>query len=244
MAASCLAERAGRSTLAARHPLWRSVPPEGGLAGTLPMNLTTIGVGGRRFGEGAFDAIDHGLERDVAGEGIAALVVQLADGGADLVVGVGGDVFHEEVHQAGIALQDSEDLQGAVRGLGGRGGRSGGGFRGGGLGGRGLAARQVERRERVGGQRPVEQNVEEAAECKDKSQIMAPTFKDTGKRGRGRGWGQRARAGYEQALWLAPLPPKPPRDVAWIPEKRPRRQSASTAAGAAIPGPRRGRPVR
>jgi len=41
--ASCLAPNAGRSILLARHPLWRSVPPEGGLAGTLPTNLTTFG---------------------------------------------------------------------------------------------------------------------------------------------------------------------------------------------------------
>ena len=43
IAASCLAARAGRSTLAARHPLWRSVPPEGAAAGTLPTNFTTLG---------------------------------------------------------------------------------------------------------------------------------------------------------------------------------------------------------
>ena len=55
-----------------------------------------------------------GASFDVAGERVAGLVVQAADGGADLVVGVGGDVLHEEVDEAGVALQDGEDLQGAV----------------------------------------------------------------------------------------------------------------------------------
>ena len=135
MVASCLPARAGRSTLAARHPLCRSVPPAGGLAGTLPTNLTTFGSLRGRLREGAFDAVDHRLERDIAGHGIAALVVQFADGGADLVVGIAGDVFHQEVDQAGIALQDAEKLQGAVGGAdGGRGGSGGGGR----LGRRGL----------------------------------------------------------------------------------------------------------
>ncbi len=42
-AASCFAPSAGRSTFAARQPLWRSVPPSGGLAGTLPTNFTRLG---------------------------------------------------------------------------------------------------------------------------------------------------------------------------------------------------------
>ena len=163
MAASCLAESAGRSTLAARHPLWRSVPPAGGLAGTLPMNLTTLGSAGGRLGEGAFHAVDHRLQGDVAGDGIAALVVQFADGGADLVVGVGGDVFHQEVHQARIALQDAEHLQGAVGGLdGGRGGRGGGRSRF----GRGrFPPRELQIPEGLVGESAAEQQVEETTKC-------------------------------------------------------------------------------
>ena len=41
--ASCFAGRFGRSTLVARQPLWRSVPPAGGWAGTLPTNFTRFG---------------------------------------------------------------------------------------------------------------------------------------------------------------------------------------------------------
>jgi hypothetical protein len=52
-----------------------------------------------------------------------------ADGGADLVVGIRSDVFQDEVQKAGIALEDGEDLQGAVgwawRGRSGRLGRFG-----------------------------------------------------------------------------------------------------------------------
>ena len=36
---------------------------------------------------------------------------------ADLFVFIRGDVFHEEVDDARVALQDAEDLQRAVRGL-------------------------------------------------------------------------------------------------------------------------------
>src|SRR5438270_1545485 len=47
-----------------------------------------------RLGERALDTVDNGLQRDVARDGVTALIVQLADGGADLVVGVAGDVLH------------------------------------------------------------------------------------------------------------------------------------------------------
>ena len=73
-----------------------------------------VRIVGRRLGEGAFHAVDDGRERDVAAERVAALVVEFADGGADLIVGVGGDVLHQEVDEARVALQDAEDLQRAV----------------------------------------------------------------------------------------------------------------------------------
>ena len=57
-----------------------------------------------------------GLEGDVARDGVAALVVDLAHGGADLVVGIGGDVFLEKVDEARIALQDGEELKRAIGG--------------------------------------------------------------------------------------------------------------------------------
>ncbi len=43
--------------------------------------------------------------------------VDIARGGAHLLVGVRADVFHEEVENPGVALQNSEQLQRAVFGL-------------------------------------------------------------------------------------------------------------------------------
>ena len=116
MAASCFAGSAGRSTLVARQPLWRRTPPGGVPAGTLPMNFTAVGSPRRRLGVGAFHAIDHRRQGHVAGQRLAALVVQAAHGRSHLVVGIGRDVFHDEVDQARIALQDGENLQRAVGG--------------------------------------------------------------------------------------------------------------------------------
>ena len=69
-----------------------------------------------RLGESALHAIDHRLQGDVARDRIAALVVEFAHRRADLVVGVGGDILHQEIDQARIALHDAENLQGAVGG--------------------------------------------------------------------------------------------------------------------------------
>ena len=88
------------------------------MAGTLPMNLTTFGSLDGAWVKVPSTPSMTGCERDVARDSVAALVVQFADGGADLVVGVAGDVLHQEVDQPRIALQDAEKLQGAVGGLG------------------------------------------------------------------------------------------------------------------------------
>src|ERR1039457_3037619 len=69
-----------------------------------------------RLGVRALHAVDDRGQRDVAGDGIAALIVKLAHRGADLVVGVGGDVLHQEVDQAGVTLQNAQNLERAVRG--------------------------------------------------------------------------------------------------------------------------------
>lgn len=66
------------------------------------------------FGVVAFDAIDHRFERDVSLESLAALTVDVADGGPDLVVRISGDIFHQKVDEAGVALQDREELQGSI----------------------------------------------------------------------------------------------------------------------------------
>ena len=116
MAASCLAPSAGKSTLAARHPLCRRMPPDGGLAGTLPDELDRVGIAGGRLGESALHAVDHRLEGDVTRDRIAALIVEFAHRRAHLVVGVAGDILHQKIDQARIALHDAENLQGAVGG--------------------------------------------------------------------------------------------------------------------------------
>src|SRR6185369_6704545 len=40
--------------------------------------------------------------------------MQAADSGPDLIVGVRGDVFHQEVDKPRVALEDTQDLQGSV----------------------------------------------------------------------------------------------------------------------------------
>ena len=87
------------------------------------------GIVGLQFGGAAFHGVDHGRQAQVAIQRIAALLVQIADGRAHLIVGVGADIFHEKVDQARVALQNSQDLERAVGGLGCANG-------GGGLGGR------------------------------------------------------------------------------------------------------------
>ena len=96
--------------------------------------------------------VDHWLQADHASEGLAALAVDVANGSAHLVVGVGGDVLHQEVDQAAFALQNPEKLQSAVGGAGNWRGRRGGRRFGGGRGFRWrVAARQAESGQRARG---------------------------------------------------------------------------------------------
>lgn len=43
--------------------------------------------------------------------------MEAANGRSDLIVGISGDVFHEEIDQARIALKDLQDLKRAITGL-------------------------------------------------------------------------------------------------------------------------------
>src|SRR5215471_17239256 len=88
--------------------------------------LDEIGVRAGRFRVSTLDAVDDRGEADVARNGIAALVVEFPDGGADLIVRVAGDVLHQKIDQPGIALKDTQHLQSAVGGPD-RWGRSGSG---------------------------------------------------------------------------------------------------------------------
>ncbi len=86
-------------------------------------------VVGIELGGAALDAVDHGRQAQVTVQRIAALLVQVAHGGADLIVRVCADIFHQKIDQTRVALQNSQDLEGSVGGLGyasGRGGLGGG----------------------------------------------------------------------------------------------------------------------
>ena len=62
----------------------------------------------------AFYRVNDGSGRKVARQNIACMGVDIARGRAYLIVAVGVDIFHEEIQNAGIALQYSEKLKGAV----------------------------------------------------------------------------------------------------------------------------------
>jgi hypothetical protein len=51
--------------------------------------------------------------------------MQIADRRTHLIVGVRGDVFHQKVDEAGVALEDPENLERAIGGLGDPGGWGG-----------------------------------------------------------------------------------------------------------------------
>ncbi len=63
----------------------------------LPSTASMIGCGG--------EAADDNLTR---------LPVDFAGSRADLFIGIGGDIFHEEIEYSGIALQHAKHLERAV----------------------------------------------------------------------------------------------------------------------------------
>ena len=65
----------------------------------------------------AFATGQNRLERDVALEHAPAARVHVTDGGADLRVAVGGEIFHHEIDQPPVALQEGQHLDGALRGV-------------------------------------------------------------------------------------------------------------------------------
>src|SRR5205814_1533521 len=89
------------------------------------------------------------------------LRLHVAHGRAYLVVGIAGDIFHQKIDQAGVALEDRKNLHGAVGGSG----LSLGSGRGFGRYEFGVA----ERLRDIRGKRPTEQDGEEAAECERNS---------------------------------------------------------------------------
>ncbi len=67
-----------------------------------------VEVGGDRD-LGLLEARQDRRDGQVVAEGLAAPPVDVADGGADLGVGVGVDVFLEEVDEPAVALEDGQD---------------------------------------------------------------------------------------------------------------------------------------
>ena len=56
-------------------------------------------------------AADDGLDRQIIVQRLAAAPVYIADGGADLAIGVTVDLFLEEVDKSPIALKDRQNTQ-------------------------------------------------------------------------------------------------------------------------------------
>src|SRR6185437_14351137 len=58
----------------------------------------------------ALDAIDYGSERKMPVETGTAIGMKAADRRADLIVGVIFDIFHQEIDQARVPLENMQDL--------------------------------------------------------------------------------------------------------------------------------------
>ena len=85
----------------------------GRLAGDVAYEPEAVGV--VVFGDvdfRAFGFVFDGLECEESIKGCAAVTVKIADGRADLGVGIGGDRFFQEVDQAAFALEDAEEGDG------------------------------------------------------------------------------------------------------------------------------------
>ena len=64
----------------------------------------------------------------MADQNFTRVLMDVAGGGAHLIVSVRADVLHEEIKNAGVALQDSKELQCAIGGFDFGCGRLGGRF--------------------------------------------------------------------------------------------------------------------
>jgi putative phosphoribosyl transferase len=124
------------------------------------------GVIGLDLRERALHAVNHGGEPQITPERFAALIVQIAHGRAHLVVRIGGNIFHQEIDEARVPLQDPQNLQGAVGRFGlWRGGRFRGGWR--------FRLGETERLGDVQWKFSLKQNGEETAKCEsDASQNL------------------------------------------------------------------------
>ncbi len=90
------------------------------IRGNVAQQLSTIRV--RRFGGiellvSSLYAIQNRTQIDVPCERCTAVSMQVANRGADLVIGVTGDVFHKKIDQSGIPLENLKKLKGPVTDL-------------------------------------------------------------------------------------------------------------------------------
>ena len=117
-------------------------------------------LGGIQFLVSAFHAIYNGRKRQVTIQAGPAVGMKRADSRADLVIGIARYVFHQKVDQAGIPLEDVQDLQSPIADLY---NRSGGRYR------CGLRLRKAELRRYIFGKHARKKNRKEAAECSRES---------------------------------------------------------------------------
>ena len=59
-------------------------------------------------------SVHHRLRREMARDNLVGLRVHVARGGADLLIGIRRQVFHEEVQNPALPLEDAEQLQGPI----------------------------------------------------------------------------------------------------------------------------------
>ena len=83
----------------------------GGVGGTDELVFVGIDFGGDDYGS-AFGFGAKGANSEEAFDGGGGIAVDIANGGADLGVGVVGERFFEEVDEAGFALEDGEEGDG------------------------------------------------------------------------------------------------------------------------------------
>ena len=62
----------------------------------------------------AFNGVEDRRQRGVLVQRLPASAVHVAHGGPDLFIRIRPEIFHQEIHEPPVPLQDREDLRGAV----------------------------------------------------------------------------------------------------------------------------------
>jgi len=82
----------------------------GRCGGNVSHELDEIWVLGRCLRKRTLHTVDNWLQAYVTGNSIPALIVQFSHGGADLIVGICGNILHQKIEEAGVALKNGENL--------------------------------------------------------------------------------------------------------------------------------------